>query len=70
MEIKPFKKAEDFGVHIKEKRKEAKLTLRQLEKLSGVSIAYLSQIETGCRSIPSPQTLKKYVLIFQHRMKN
>lgn len=48
-----------FGIHLKELRNEAGLTIRQLEEKSGVSNAYLSQLENGKRSLPSPEILKK-----------
>lgn len=35
------------------------MTIRQLELYSGVSNAYISQIERGERGIPSPDILKK-----------
>ncbi|MED1906154.1 helix-turn-helix domain-containing protein [Cytobacillus firmus] len=49
----------EFGQYLKSLRKEKKLTIRQLESLSGVSNAYLSQLENGKRGIPSPEILKK-----------
>lgn len=52
-------KAKNFGQYIKKIRKEKKLTLQEMELLSGVSNAYLSQIETGKRSIPSPEIMAK-----------
>lgn len=50
---------DSFGDYIKQLRLDNKLTLRDLERLSGVSNAYLSQVETGKRAIPSPDILKK-----------
>ena len=38
---------------IKELRKEKGLTIRQLQNLTGISNAYLSQIENGKRGLPS-----------------
>ncbi|MYL45012.1 helix-turn-helix domain-containing protein [Virgibacillus halodenitrificans] len=52
-------KANDFGNYIKSLRTDKKLTIRQLELYSGVSNSYLSQLENGKRSIPSPEILKK-----------
>jgi SOS-response transcriptional repressor LexA len=49
----------DFGEFLLRKRKEMNLTLKDLENLSGVSNAYLSQIENGKRGIPSPEILEK-----------
>lgn len=48
-----------FGQYLKELRNERSLSLRQLEKLSGVSNAYLSLVERGKKGIPSPDILKK-----------
>lgn len=51
--------AKVFGQFLRTLRKNKKLTIRQLELYSGVSNAYLSQIENGNRGIPSPDILKK-----------
>lgn len=51
--------AKEFGEYIKGIRKSRKLTIRQLELYSGVSNAYISQIERGERKIPSPNILRK-----------
>jgi SOS regulatory protein LexA len=48
-----------FGAFLKQLRKNQNLTIRQLEKQSGVSNAYLSQIENGKRGLPTPEILKK-----------
>lgn len=48
-----------FGDFIKKLRKENNLTVRQLGEKTGISIAYLSQIENGKRGLPSPEILKK-----------
>lgn len=48
-----------FGQYLKELRDDRRLSLRQLEKLSGVSNAYLSLVERGKKGIPSPDILKK-----------
>lgn len=49
----------DFGLYLKKKRKERKLTVRQLDLKSGVSHSYISQMENGARGIPSPEILQK-----------
>jgi SOS regulatory protein LexA len=50
----------EFGAYIKDLRKNKKLTIRQLEEKTGVSNAYLSQIENGKKkSLPSPEILMK-----------
>ncbi|MEH7093979.1 transcriptional repressor LexA [Neobacillus vireti] len=48
-----------FGDYLRKLRNEKGLSIRQLEKLSGVSNAYISQMETGKRGIPTPDVLKK-----------
>lgn len=40
-------------------RKDKKMTVRELSRLSGVSHPYISQIETGKNDNPSTNTLKK-----------
>jgi repressor LexA len=52
-------KAVEFGKYIRYLRKQANLTIRQLELYSGVSNAYLSQLENGKRNVPSPEILRK-----------
>lgn len=48
-----------FREYLKKLRKEKGLTLRDLEKKSGITNAYLSMIENGKRGIPNPDTLMK-----------
>lgn len=52
-------KARDFGLYLKELRKENNLSIRQLAERSGVSNAYLSHLENGKRNIPSPDILRR-----------
>lgn len=49
----------EFGAYLKKLRKEKGLSIRRLEEMSGVSNAYLSQLENGKRGLPSPEILKK-----------
>lgn len=49
----------EFGSYLRKLRKERGLSIRRLEEMSGVSNAYLSQIENGKRGLPSPEILKK-----------
>lgn len=49
----------EFGKYLRSLRENAKLTMRKLDSLSGVSHSYISQIERGERGIPSPDILKK-----------
>ncbi len=47
-----------IGKIIREQRKSIPLSLNQLSRLSGVSVAHLGRIEQGLRK-PSPRTLQK-----------
>jgi len=47
-----------LGQRLRELRREAGLTLKELEEKCGISVPYLSDIERG-RSNPSLETLKK-----------
>lgn len=55
MEVKTL----HFGAYLRTTRKGRRMTIRQLAMRSGVSNAYLSQVETGKRSTPSPDVLKR-----------
>ncbi|MFF5986072.1 helix-turn-helix domain-containing protein [Prauserella flavalba] len=48
----------DIGAYIRQQRNTAKISLRQLSKLAGVSNPYLSQIERGVRK-PSAEILQQ-----------
>ncbi|GAA4438555.1 helix-turn-helix domain-containing protein [Actinokineospora soli] len=48
----------DIGEYIRQQRSSAKISLRQLSKLAGVSNPYLSQIERGLRK-PSAEILQQ-----------
>ncbi len=48
----------DIGSYIRQQRNNAKISLRQLSKLAGVSNPYLSQIERGLRR-PSAEILQQ-----------
>lgn len=50
---------ETLGRHLKRVRRERKLTLRDVEKKTGISNAYLSQLENGKIVKPSPSVLHK-----------
>ncbi|MBN2416960.1 helix-turn-helix domain-containing protein [bacterium] len=49
----------EFGEFLRHLRKEKQLTLRDVEKSTGISNPYLSQIETGARKPPHPTILSK-----------
>ncbi|CAM2883442.1 helix-turn-helix transcriptional regulator [Saccharomonospora xinjiangensis] len=48
----------DIGSYIRQQRNNAKISLRQLSRLAGVSNPYLSQIERGLRK-PSAEILQQ-----------
>jgi len=48
----------DIGEYIRQQRNNAKISLRQLAKLAGVSNPYLSQVERGLRK-PSAEILQQ-----------
>lgn len=48
----------DIGQYIRQQRENARISLRQLSKLAGVSNPYLSQIERGSRK-PSAEILQQ-----------
>ncbi|HIE13662.1 TPA: XRE family transcriptional regulator, partial [Candidatus Bathyarchaeota archaeon] len=50
---------ERLGRYLKKVRKERKLTLRNVEEKTGISNAYLSQVENGKIVKPSPSILYK-----------
>ena len=62
----------DLGEHLRSIRNERKLTLRDVELETGISNAYLSQIENGKISRPSPEVLHKlsefYSLSYENLM--
>ena len=48
-----------FGSFIRERRIGQKLSLRKFANLVGISAAYLSSIESGCRTAPTEKILVK-----------
>lgn len=52
-----------LGEFIREKRKEAKMTLKQLGNEAGVSYPYISTLETGKRGNPSAEVLNKIAAV-------
>ena len=55
---------ENFGEYLRTLRIEQKLSLREAEKLSGVSNSYLGLIERGQRPIPGAEILKKLAPVY------
>jgi len=53
------------GQHLAEFRKRANLTLRAVEAETGISNAYLSQLENGRVQQPSPKMLKKLAELYR-----
>src|SRR3954462_8021777 len=53
------RKARSLGERLRTSRKEAGLTLRDVEKRSGVNSGYLSQLERGEIANPGPSVLQK-----------
>lgn len=49
----------EFGKYLKSLRESAGLTIRELDKRSGVSHSYISKMESGAKGIPSPDILRK-----------
>lgn len=54
----------DYGKYFKALRESKKLTLREVEKETAISNAYLSQLETGKVKQPSPTNLYKLAQIY------
>ncbi|NNN06743.1 MAG: helix-turn-helix domain-containing protein [Elusimicrobia bacterium] len=50
---------ETLGSYLKEVRKKKNYSLREAKERTGISEAYLWQLENGKREIPRPETLKK-----------
>lgn len=48
-----------FGEYLKSLREKQRMSLREAERESGVSNAYIAQIERGDRPPPSPDILRK-----------
>jgi transcriptional regulator with XRE-family HTH domain len=55
----------DLGLLLKESRKLSKLTLRQVEEATGISNAYLSQLENGKIKKPSANVLYKIASVYR-----
>jgi len=53
-----------FGEFLKDLRIRKGLKLRDVEKATGISNSYLSQVETGKRNPPHPDILKKLAPVY------
>jgi transcriptional regulator with XRE-family HTH domain len=56
--LAPATAVRELGAYIRDQRKSAQISLRQLARLAGVSNPYLSQIERGLRK-PSAEILQQ-----------
>ncbi len=56
--LAPAAAVRELGAYIRDQRKSAQISLRQLARLAGVSNPYLSQIERGLRK-PSAEILQQ-----------
>lgn len=67
-----FLDPKDFGQYLRSLRKTKRLTIDEVAAELGVSNAYISQIETGKRGIPSPELLKQFHMVldvaYEHLM--
>ena len=54
----------EFGKFIKRLRQHKELSLKEVEKSTGISNSYLSQIENGKRKPPHPSLLKKLAILY------
>lgn len=59
-----------LGKYLRRARKRLKLTLREVEKLSGVSNSHLSQLERDIKKNPHPRTLRKLGRVYGLSMKS
>ena len=59
------KSARGLGPFVAEARSRAGLTLRAVEKETGISNAYLSQLEHGKIQTPAPQNLHKLAALYR-----
>jgi len=55
----------ELGTYLLNARKDRRLSLKKVEKLAGVSNAYLSQLERGRRNPPHPDILKKLAKAYE-----
>jgi len=59
-----------FGKYLKELREKKHVTLKQVEEVTGLSNAYISQLETGTRRrLPPPHKLKALAAYFNVAIK-
>ena len=56
--------SDPLGTYLKKIRKQRNLTLRAVEERTGISNAYLSQLENNKISFPSPKFLDKLAMLY------
>lgn len=56
--------AQSFGEYLRTLREEQRLSLREVERLSGVSSSYLGLIERGKRPVPGAEILKRLAPVY------
>ncbi len=54
-----------FSEYLKSLREKQRMSLRDAERESGVSNAYIAQIERGDRPAPSPEILRKLAIAYK-----
>ncbi len=54
-----------FGAYLRGLRRDRQLSLKKVEELTGVSNAYLSQLERGRRNPPHPDILKRLAKAYE-----
>jgi transcriptional regulator with XRE-family HTH domain len=56
--------AQSFGEYLRALREEQRLSIREVERLSGVSSSYLGLIERGQRPVPGAEILKRLAPVY------
>lgn len=59
------KESEVFGLHIKKLREHCKLSLKDIEEMSGISQDYIKCLENGERNIPSYSDIEKLAKVYK-----
>jgi transcriptional regulator with XRE-family HTH domain len=59
----------NFGHYLKSLRENRHLSIRAAERLSGVSNAYITQMEKGDRAAPGPEILRKLARAYNVTMR-
>lgn len=55
---------ESYGEYLRRIRLDRMMSLRDVENETGISNAYLSQVESGKRNVPSPKILLKLATVY------